>query len=163
MFLRLTKKLYICKTVVNIMKHLLLFRWLIAAAFLFVFLQIYYSFHFYYIEQNQLFLLSWNYVLNELLEPGGFSLIISEFLVQFFILPYAGAAVTSFLLIGAGMAFEQLLKRMFPGKNLFLLSLFLPLALLFAHFDFNYFTQGTVSFLLMLAALFACSRIAESG
>lgn len=162
MFLRLTKKLYICKTVVNIMKHLLLFRWLIAAAFLFVFLQIYYSFHFYYIEQNQLFLLSWNYVLNELLEPGGFSLIISEFLVQFFILPYAGAAVTSLLLIGAGMVFEQLLKHMFPGKNLFLLSLFLPLALLFAHFDFNYFTQGTVSFLLMLAALLACGRIADS-
>lgn len=144
------------------MKYLIRFRWLMAAACLFLFLQLFCSYHFYYIEQNQLFLFSWSYILNKLSATGGFALFVSEWLVQFFILPYMGATITALLITAAGIAIEEVLKWMVPDKKLFLLSLFPILALLYAHFDFNYFIQGTVSYLLMLSALLVCIRISNT-
>ena len=76
--------------------------WLVVFTALFVFLQTYSKYHFYFIEQTQLFQFSGEYISDKLLIPGGFTLVLSEFLVQFFILPYAGAAITAGLLLIAG-------------------------------------------------------------
>lgn len=54
------------------------------------FLQITDKFHFFYIEQLQLFQFSEDYLADKISSPGGLSLIIGEFLTQFFITPYAG-------------------------------------------------------------------------
>ena len=53
------------------------------------FLQITSKFHFFYIEQLQLFQFSGDYLTDKISNPGGLSLIIGEFLTQFFITPYA--------------------------------------------------------------------------
>ena len=77
--------------------------WLVVLAALFIFLQEYSKFHFFFIEQSQLFQFTGEYISEKLAMPGGFALTLSEFLVQFFIYPYAGAGITAGLLLLTGL------------------------------------------------------------
>ena len=137
------------------MKYKLVAFWLIVFGALFAFLQMCFEYHFYYIEQSQLFLFSEAYIRNKLLLPGGFSMLVAEFLVQFFIRPYVGALVTAVLLTGVGVCTAGIVKRIAP----FILYVLPMLALLFMHFDFNYRVQGTVCYLMMMALLCGYMRI----
>ena len=137
------------------MKYKLVAFWLIVFGALFAFLQMCFEYHFYYIEQSQLFLFSEAYIRNKLLLPGGFSMLVAEFLVQFFIRPYVGALVTAVLLTGVGVCTAGIA----PVSGLFILYVLPMLALLFMHFDFNYRVQGTVCYLMMMALLCGYMRI----
>lgn len=141
------------------MKYKLVAFWLIVFGALFAFLQMCFEYHFYYIEQSQLFLFSEAYIRNKLLLPGGFSMLVAEFLVQFFIRPYVGALVTAVLLTGVGVCTAGIVKRIAPVSELFILYVLPMLALLFMHFDFNYRVQGTVCYLMMMALLCGYMRI----
>ena len=141
------------------MKYKLVAFWLIVFGALFAFLQMCFEYHFYYIEQSQLFLFSEAYIRNKLLLPGGFSMLVAEFLVQFFIRPYVGALVTAVLLTGIGVCTAGIVKRIAPVSGLFILYVLPMLALLFMHFDFNYRVQGTVCYLMMMALLCGYMRI----
>ena len=141
------------------MKYKLVAFWLIVFGALFAFLQMCFEYHFYYIEQSQLFLFSEAYIRNKLLLPGGFSMLVAEFLVQFFIRPYVGALVTAVLLTGVGVCTAGIVKRIAPVSGLFILYVLPILALLFMHFDFNYRVQGTVCYLMMMALLCGYMRI----
>ena len=141
------------------MKYKLVAFWLIVFGALFAFLQMCFEYHFYYIEQSQLFLFSEAYIRNKLLLPGGFSMLVAEFLVQFFIRPYVGALVTAALLTGVGICTAGIVKRIAPVSGLFILYVLPMLALLFMHFDFNYRVQGTVCYLMMMALLCGYMRI----
>lgn len=141
------------------MKYKLVAFWLIVFGALFAFLQMCFEYHFYYIEQSQLFLFSEAYIRNKLLLPGGFSMLVAEFLVQFFIRPYVGALVTAALLTGVGVCTAGIVKRIAPVSGLFILYALPILALLFMHFDFNYRVQGTVCYLMMMALLCGYMRI----
>ena len=113
------------------MKYKLVAFWLIVFGALFAFLQMCFEYHFYYIEQSQLFLFSEAYIRNKLLLPGGFSMLVAEFLVQFFIRPYVGALVTAVLLTGVGVCTAGIVKRIAPVSGLFILYVLPMLALLF--------------------------------
>ena len=141
------------------MKYKLVAFWLIVFGALFAFLQMCFEYHFYYIEQSQLFLFSEAYIRNKLLLPGGFSMLVAEFLVQFFIRPYVGALVTAVLLTGVGVCTAGIVKRIAPVSGLFILYVLPMLALLFMHFDFNYRVQGTVCYLMMMALFCGYMRI----
>ena len=141
------------------MKYKLVAFWLIVFGALFAFLQMCFEYPFYYIEQSQLFLFSEAYIRNKLLLPGGFSMLVAEFLVQFFIRPYVGALVTAVLLTGVGVCTAGIVKRIAPVSGLFILYVLPMLALLFMHFDFNYRVQGTVCYLMMMALLCGYMRI----
>lgn len=141
------------------MKYKLVAFGLIVFGALFAFLQMCFEYHFYYIEQSQLFLFSEAYIRNKLLLPGGFSMLVAEFLVQFFIRPYVGALVTAVLLTGVGVCTAGIVKRIAPVSGLFILYVLPMLALLFMHFDFNYRVQGTVCYLMMMALLCGYMRI----
>ena len=141
------------------MKYKLVAFWLIVFGALFAFLQTSFQYHFYYIEQSQLFLFSESYIGNKLVLPGGFSMLVAEFLVQFFIRPYIGALVTAALLTGVGICTAGIVKRIAPASGLFILYMLPMLALLFMHFDFNYRVQGTVCYLMMTALLCGYMRI----
>ena len=54
-----------------------------------------YMFH--YRESQQLLFLDWNYVADLLMQFGGVGIFLSQFLVQFFIHPIVGAAVTAII------------------------------------------------------------------
>lgn len=123
------------------MKYKLVAFWLIVFGALFAFLQMCFEYHFYYIEQSQLFLFSEAYIRNKLLLPGGFSMLVAEFLVQFFIRPYVGALVTAVLLTGVGVCTAGIVKRIAPVSGLFILYV-LPM-LAFAVHAFRLQLQGT--------------------
>ena len=128
------------------MKYKLVAFWLVVFGALFAFLQTSFEYHFYYIEQSQLFLFSKTYAMEKLVLPGGLSMLVAEFLVQFFILPYAGPAIVAALLTGVGICTAGIVKRIAPSSAFFLLYVLPVLALLFMHFDFNYRVQGTVCY-----------------
>lgn len=123
--------------------------------FLFVFLMIYSKFHFFCVEQNQLFQQSWPFISEKLVQPGGFALVVAEYLVQFFIIPNAGALITALLLVLVGMLTNAIMKRIDPDNRWFLFACLPILTLLFIHLDYNYIIQGTVAFIMMLSALYA--------
>lgn len=109
------------------------------------------KFHFFYIEQLQLFQFTWDYFQEMIAQPGGFSLWMSEFLTQFFILPYGGPIILSFLLTLIILMCRMVIRRLSPGRELFLLYVLPAMALMIVHFDFNYLLSGTVAYLLAMA------------
>lgn len=118
---------------------------------LLIFLQWRYEFHFYHIEQYQLFLFDGEYIFSTLMKTGGVSLLLSDFFAQFFMYPFAGAFITSFLLMLTGVLTYRCLRRVDKDSNFIYLFSFVPvLSLLCMHFDFNYFLQGTVAYLTAL-------------
>lgn len=135
------------------MKHKLAVFWCVVFGGLFALLQTGFQYHFYYIEQSQLFLFSRFYIADKLWTPGGFAQLVSEFLIQFFVVPYAGPAIVAALLTAVGIGTAAIVRRMTSVRGLFLLYLLPVFALLFMQFNFNYRTQGTIAYLLVLAAL----------
>lgn len=135
--------------------------WLLLFGGLFALLQAGFHYHFYYIEQNQLFLFTREFFIDKLALPGGLACWIAEFLVQFFLAPYVGAAITAALLTATGIAAARLIRQA-TGTACPPLAALLPvITLLFMHFDFNYRVQGTVAFLLMEGAL--CGYLSIRG
>lgn len=128
--------------------------WLCIFALLFLYLQKQLAFHFYYIEQEQLFLRSGAYFSLFIAKPAGLAQWLTEFLVQHFIRPYAGALVMSALLTGTGVVTAAIIRRAAHTANLFALSLLPMVLLLYMHFDINYLYEGTVSYLLALLCLY---------
>ena len=77
----------------------------IVFVFLFIFLRIFSEYHFYCVEQNQLFQLTPIFIIDKLMQPGGLVMVLSGCLVQFFILPNVGAMITAALLTSLGALF----------------------------------------------------------
>jgi hypothetical protein len=129
-----------------------------------VFLQSVYRFHFYHIEQYQLFLFDDAYIFSTLQKIGGLSLLIYEFLAQFFIYPYAGALILSTLLTITGVLVYCLLRRMDKDSTfVYILSLLPVFSLLFIQLDFNYFMQGTVAYIMALMLLYIYCKFSSIG
>lgn len=128
-----------------------LFSFLVIA--LFAFLQQEYRYHFCFVEQNFMFQASADYILSRLAVPGGWADLTGEFLVQYFMFPYAGAAITTALLVFVALSVNAVLRRVNAGYDWLLPACIPALSLLFLHFDFNYRLAGTVAFLLMLLVL----------
>lgn len=134
---------------------------MILFAALAIFLQTTGKFHFFYIEQLQLFQFSTDYIAEKIWMPGGLSLIIGEFLTQFFITPYAGPLLVAGLLTCIGFVTRNIIQRISPQKELYLLYILPPLSLLLIQYDFNYLLQGTVAYLLTILCLNGIIRIPE--
>lgn len=126
-----------------------------------IFLHITSKFHFFYIEQLQLFQFSGDYLADKISHPGGLSLIIGEFLTQFFITPYAGPFIIAAVLTSIGLTTRAIIRQISPDKELFLLYLLPVLSLLLIQYDFNYLLQGTIAFLFCSLCLNAWMRIKD--
>lgn len=75
----------------------------------FSFFQWYYPYHFFYKEQNQLFLWSWDYLATYFEQPEWLARIAGDFLTQFYYYLYAGATIlTLTLLLLAGVTYAAL-------------------------------------------------------
>ena len=120
------------------------------------------AFHFFYIEQEQLFLWSRDYFLSNLLEPAGLVSWLTAFCVQFFVHPYIGALIMSVWLTAVGLLTAGIVRRIAPTSNLFILSLLPVVFLLFLHFDMNYLYKGTMAYSFMLAVMYGYFCILHS-
>lgn len=89
----------------------LLLIWTVAC---FCFFQSGFKYHFYFLEQNQLFLLSGAYLAEFFNEPSWLSSMAGEFLQQFYHYPSAGAAILTVSLLLMGDAFFRALRRILP-------------------------------------------------
>ncbi|MDR1222744.1 MAG: DUF6057 family protein [Tannerella sp.] len=145
------------------MKYTKMVYWIMIYCILFSALQYVYRYHFYYIEQLQLFRFGWQYASDTILQPGGLSLYVARFLVQFYALPAAGALVTAFLLMSASMLVHRLTEKCHPPRIGFLLCLLPACFLFFLHTDMNYNIQGTVAYLIMLVMINGYVRINAFG
>jgi hypothetical protein len=119
----------------------------------FLFLQGFSAYHFYYIEQFQLFLATPLYFFESISHPGGLMEYISCFLVQFFILPYGGAVIEAIILLLLFIVSSMLILRSGKSKIFFIAPASIFLSCLLMCFNFNIFLQGILSFLLCLICL----------
>ena len=78
----------------------------------FCFFQFWYPYHFFYQEQNQIFLLEWEYVSGYFYTPGGMAALIGDFLTQFYYYLYAGATILTLCIILAGLLLYKLLAKL---------------------------------------------------
>lgn len=82
------------KTSPSVGAYTLYILWGIAC---FLFFQFWYHYHFFYQEQNQLFLWSKDYLVTYLNKPGWFACMVGDFLTQFYYYPYVGATILTLL------------------------------------------------------------------
>lgn len=109
-------------------------------------------YHFYYVEQFQLFRFASDYVLGQLAQVGGVAHLAGAFLTQFFVLPYAGALIISLLLTGITLSLRSIFQQISGKKHLFLLEYVIAICLLFTQYDYNYYLSGLVSYLFVTIA-----------
>lgn len=146
---------------VNLSRHL---RWLLPLAVLIIMaivLQTRHNYLFLSMETMQLFLWNGAWISDTLFKVGGGATLLSDFLLQFFSLPWVGAAITALLLWLPAVLLWQVCRR------LDLLSWLAPLCLLpsawlwVLTFCYSYAIVEAVSFCLMMLALWIYSLIGK--
>ena len=136
-----------------------IFKWIAAAmAFLAallscVLLQRWEEFTFFYREQNQLFLYDCPDILSKLGGIGGSAMVVSQFFVQFFKLPWAGSLLTALLGACAAIILWKTLKKV--GSQIAVLPLcFFPVFFQEGALgDSLYYYQGFVAFIVVVIFL----------
>ena len=134
------------------MKTKSFFFWGTVCCCLFCFLQIWYPFYFYYVEQLQVFPLTWACFEETCRQPGGLACWLGGFLLQFYHLPLGGALVSTGLFLGIGVLMQRICRQTTSPVFCYLPALCPILALLPLHVDVNYRLQGTVAYCCMLGA-----------
>lgn len=125
----------------------------IAAVFMFVFLQQYFAFNYFYEEQFRMFCFSADYAMPLLAEPAGAVEYASSFIIQFFLHNYVGAAVAAALWLASTAALRRLCLRLYGGRDLWLAYLLPAMPLVWAEASASYHLEATVAFLLVVVVL----------
>ena len=120
----------------------------------FLFLQIFNKYHFYFVEQFQLFQTTFLYFAESISHPGGGIEYLSYFFVQFFIVPYVGAFIEALFLFFIYLLAFKLFNRTGLKKISFIAAASVYLSCLLLSFDFNYRFQGILSYFVCLACLY---------
>ena len=117
--------------------------WAIAC---FAFFQWWYPYHFFYQEQNQLFLMSEDYIVTYFQKPGAVARLTGNFLTQFYYYLYAGASILTAVLLLTGIILYKALRNMKASKAIALtVSLAVISFLAVCHFSTSYRLASTVS------------------
>ncbi|MDO5570572.1 MAG: DUF6057 family protein [Bacteroidales bacterium] len=125
------------------------FLWLLAFVAIFLYFELKNKYLFSFIEQNQLFLFDWDYVLEKISKPAGVSVILKEFILQFFNLNHFGALACSLLLIIVGISTQTIVKKINP-KSMDVLLWALPMITqLPLIINFDYQINGLLSYIVM--------------
>lgn len=111
----------------------MVFLWAIVC---FVFFQFYYRYHFFYQEQNQLFLLAWDYVESYLPDVGWAANLMGDFLTQFYYYLYAGPIILTVALLTLGDLTRRFLQQCQLKHGSFAIAILLMT--MFAIFSFRY-------------------------
>ena len=126
----------------------------------FCFFQFWYPYHFFYHEQNQIFLLEWEYISGYFYTPGGMAALIGDFLTQFYYYLYAGATILTLCIALAGLLLYKLLANLNVNRWVALaLAILLMAFLMVCHFSKSYRLSSTISILGWLFCLWLVSMI----
>ena len=124
----------------------------------FCFFQLWYPYHFFFQEQNQIFLWSWDYISEYFSKPGGLALLTGDFLTQFYYYLYIGATILTLTLLLTGILLYRSLCRFRVSKWVaLLLSIFVMTFFAICHFSTSYRLSSTISVLGWMSALWLVS------
>ena len=111
------------------------------------FFQFWYPYHFFFQEQNQLFLWSWDYI-SAYIHNGGLSLLVGDFLTQFYYYLYVGAIILTLCLLLAGTLLYIALRNFKVGRIVALiLALIVMTFMAICHFCISYRLSSTIAIL----------------
>ena len=111
----------------------------------FVFFQFWYPYHFFFQEQNQLFLWSWDYI-STYNHNGGLALLLGDFLTQFYYYLYVGAIILMICLLLVGTLLYKALRNFKVGKMIALiLALVVMTFMAVCHFSISYRLSSTIA------------------
>ena len=133
-------------------KFLSIVFWSIIGITAFLLIQKYFEFHFFYVEQLQLFLYNKTFLSNLFYSLGGLSEIISRWCIQFYIYPKIGALINTFLLLLVATLMFKITKKINTNISLILFPLLSAILLFFLQLNHNYYVAGTIAFILTLAS-----------
>ena len=112
------------------------------------FFQFWYPYHFFYQEQNQIFLWSCDYLSTYFEKPGGLATLIGDFLTQFYYYLYVGAIILTVCLFLIGITLYQALRNFKVSKIIaLLLALVVMTFVAVCHFSTSYRLASTISIL----------------
>lgn len=126
---------------------------------LFVLFQIHSAYHFFLLESGQLFLNEGAYFLEKWSRPGGGIQWIRGFLLQFYGLPFVGAAVTSLLIGSCSLLFYSLGRRFTSRFAIISGTIWIAGSLCIIVSDSNYLLDGLLGCLLLLLLLRICTSL----
>mgnify|MGYP006988839593 FL=1 len=126
----------------------------------FCFFQFWYPYHFFYHEQNQIFLWEWEYISGYCQRSGGLAALAGDFLTQFYYYLYAGATILTLCIALAGWLMYKTLTNLRVNRWLALgLGLGVMALLTICHFSTSYHLSSTISMLGWLLFLWAASMV----
>lgn len=138
----------------------------VAAAVCWAFFQFCYPYHFFYQEQNQIFLWSWDYVTSYFDGPGCLARLAGDFLTQFYYYLFTGAAILTLCIAAIGsLAYLTTQNIQTPQKSKQTRYIALVAALLVmafvavCHFNASYRLSSTISILGWATMLWGISLI----
>ena len=118
------------------------------AIIIWCFFQFCYSYHFFFQEQNQIFLWSWDYIEAYFDTSGGLALLIGDFLTQFYYYLYVGATILTLTLLAIGILLYLALRNFKVSR---VVALILSLAVItftaVCHFSTSYRLSSTIAIL----------------
>lgn len=116
-----------------------------------LFFVLFYSYHLFFTEQMQLFMLTWLHFKTYLLKPAFISAYLGDFLVQFYYLQYLGPLVIAAVLTFSGIAFRAASVRITENSQIWFFML-PSLGLFFLHLFLDYPLANSISFILGITA-----------
>ncbi len=110
------------------------------------FFQFCYPYHFFFQEQNQIFLCSWDYISTYFEKSGGLARLAGDFLTQFYYYLYLGAIILISCLLLIGILWYTALRNFKVCKAVALiLALLLMIFVAVCHFSTSYRLSSTIS------------------
>jgi hypothetical protein len=109
------------------------------------FFQLFYPYHFFFQEQNQLFLWSWDY-LSSYTGAGWFARLIGDFLTQFYYFLYVGATILTLCIALTGILLYKALRNFKVSRIVALiLALVVMTFMAVCHFSNSYRLSSTIA------------------
>ena len=132
------------------------------AVFCWCFFQFLYPYHFFYHEQNQIFLWDWEYVSDYFDKTGGVARLVGDFLTQFYYYLYAGATILTLCIAVTGTLFYKALRNFRVCRQIALvLALVVMTFVAICHFSTNYRLSSTISVAGWMLVLWLVSLIQD--
>ena len=126
----------------------------------FCFFQFWYPYHFFYHEQNQIFLWEWEYLSDYFQRVGGLASLAGDFLTQFYYYLYAGATILTLCIALAGLLVYKILTNLKVSPWIALVIGICVMGFLtVCHFSTVYKLSSTVCIIGWLLFLWAASAI----
>lgn len=119
---------------------------LLTAVGCWAFFQFWYPYHFFYQEQNQIFLWSWDYVEGYFERPGGLARLVGDFLTQFYYYLFAGAAILATCLLAVGGLVYRIIRNIRASRATATAGAIAAMGFVAAcHFSVSYRLSSTIA------------------